>query len=161
MSAPTRENRSGSGEDMERRDWSERIDAVVAAVKRDNPDFAEDVFVRTDTDISETAIHNARLVLRSTRICNATHVSELAMVAGRIAGRISIGELLDLYRNDGVGFAAAILLVQEGALEPAEPERLTRRTIVRWTGGSTSDALGQPVTDPSDALRALVMTNHL
>ena len=31
MSAPTRENRSGSGEDMERRDWSERIDAVVAA----------------------------------------------------------------------------------------------------------------------------------
>lgn len=31
MSAPTRENRSGSGEDMEHRDWSERIDAVVAA----------------------------------------------------------------------------------------------------------------------------------
>ncbi|GLU85873.1 MULTISPECIES: acyl-CoA dehydrogenase family protein [Kocuria] len=31
MSAPTRENRSGSGEDMQRRDWSERIDAVVAA----------------------------------------------------------------------------------------------------------------------------------
>ena len=32
MSAPTRENRSGSGEDMERRDWSERIDAVVIAI---------------------------------------------------------------------------------------------------------------------------------
>lgn len=31
MSAPTREHRSGSGEDMQRRDWSERIDAVVAA----------------------------------------------------------------------------------------------------------------------------------
>ena len=136
------------------------IDAVVAAVKRDNPDFADDVFVRTDTDISETAIHNARLVLRSARICNATHVSELAMVAGRIAGRISIGELLDLYRNDGVGFAAAVLLVQEGALEPAEPGSLTRRTMVRWTGGSTSDALEHPATDPSDALRALVIASH-
>ena len=51
------------------------IDAMVAAVKRDNPDFADDVFVRTDADISETAIHNARLVLRSARICKKPFIN--------------------------------------------------------------------------------------
>lgn len=137
------------------------VDAMVAAVKRDNPDFADDVFVRTDADISETAIHNARLVLRSARICNAAHVDELAAIAAKTVGRLSIGALLELYRDDGVGFAAAILLVQQGALEPSEPERLTRRTMVRWTGGPRSPALVSPATDPSDATRALVITNHL
>lgn len=136
------------------------VDAMVAAVKRDNPDWADDVFVRTDADISETAIHNARLVLRSARICNATHVDELAAIAAKTAGRLSIGALLGLYRDDGVGFAAAIMLVQQGALEPTEPERLTRRTIVRWTGGPPSHAQVSPTSDPSDAARALVITHH-
>jgi len=136
------------------------IDAIVAAVKRDNPDFADDVFVRTDADISETAIHNAGLVLRSARICNATHVEELAAIAAKTVGRLTIGALLSLYRDDGVGFAAAVLLVQQGSLEPLEPERLTRRSMVRWTGELQPPAHINPTPDPSDATRALIITNH-
>ena len=88
MSAPTREHRSGSGEDMERRDWSERIDAVVAAAREvlaAERTLAVEYVELRDPDLGPTPeIGDARLLIAAraggTRLIDNANVSVVRRV---------------------------------------------------------------------------------
>lgn len=110
---------------------SSGIDATIAAVRGQRPDFTDQTAVWTEDDLPRFAEHNAGLILRSRRIRNEEDVAALTKMASHLRGIVPIGYFLRSFRADGRGFTAVVNLIDDGVLVPVDRGRIAPGLRVR------------------------------
>ena len=180
MSAPTRENRSGSGEDMERRDWSERIDAVVAAAAAAAADVdAQGRFPQEMLDAAREqlilgahvpAVHGG-LGRSITEICRlvealgAVCASSAAVIAMHFSQELCLTRHVDLEEDTALSrftcrVAAEQLLLASSTTEKniGGDTRTSSCAVVAHDDGSVTVAKSAPVISYGRFADALLVT---
>lgn len=110
---------------------SRGIDATIAAVREQRPDFTDEVAVWTEDVLPRFAEHNAGLILRSRRIGNEEDVAAVTEMASHLRGAVRIGYFLRSFRADGRGFTAVVNLIDDGVLVPVDRGRISPGLRVR------------------------------
>lgn len=180
MSAPTRENRSGSGEDMQRRDWSERIDAVVAAAAAAAADVdAQGRFPQEMLDAAREqlilgahvpAVHGG-LGRSITEICRlvealgAVCASSAAVIAMHFSQELCLTRHVDLEEDTALSrftcrVAAEQLLLASSTTEKniGGDTRTSSCAVVAHDDGSVTVAKSAPVISYGRFADALLVT---
>jgi hypothetical protein len=111
---------------------SSGIDATIAAVRQQRPDFATEVTVWTEEQLPRYAEHNAGLILRSRKLRNEADVTGMRQVASLTRGAFHLGHLLRKCGSDARGFTAAVNLIDDGILVPVERSRIRPELRVRY-----------------------------
>jgi hypothetical protein len=95
------------------------------------PSFADHFAVRTGDHITRDRAADARLILKSRRMCNDGAIAEVKAIASTLRGAVKISDLLTVSRNDGHGFMAVVRLIGDGVLEHVGPGRISYDSAVR------------------------------
>lgn len=110
---------------------SSGIDDTIAAVRKQRPDFGDEVAVWTEEQMPRCAEHNAGLILRSRKLRNDVDVAAMRQVAEKTLGAFPLGHLMRSCGAGARGFAAAVTLIDEGVLVPVERGRIRPELKVR------------------------------
>lgn len=117
----------------ERRRISSGIDETIARVRTQRPDFTAGVEVWTEKQLSRCAEHNARLILRSRRLRNEADIAGMREILDSSGGAFRLGHLVKARGGGARNFAAAVNLIDDGVLIPAERGRIRPELKVRLT----------------------------
>lgn len=108
------------------------IDDTIALVRKQRPDFGDEVAVWTEHQVPRFAEHNAGLVLRSRKLRNDDDVAELRQIVSRTLGVVHLGHLA---RHAKCGYARAftaiVSLIDDGVIEAVDPGRIRPELRVR------------------------------
>ena len=129
---------SASGKDLaiavkpSRRRAASGIDDTIAMVRKQRPDFGDEVAVWTEEQLPRCAEHNAGLVLRSRKLRNDDDVDELKQLAGTTLGVVHVGHLAQHAKcGYARAFTAIINLIDDGVIEAFDPGRIRPELRVR------------------------------
>jgi hypothetical protein len=115
-----------------RRRVASGIDDTIALVRKQRPDFGDEVAVWTEHQVPRYAEHNAGLVLRSRKLRNDDDVAELRRIVGNTLGVVHVGHLA---RHAKCGYARAftaiVNLIDDGVIEAFDPARIRPELRVR------------------------------
>lgn len=115
-----------------RRRVASGIDDTIALVRKQRPDFGDEVAVWTEHQVPRYAEHNAGLVLRSRKLRNDDDVAELKQLVGDTLGVVHVGHLV---RHAKCGYARAftaiVNLIDDGILAAVDPGRIRPELRVR------------------------------
>lgn len=108
-----------------RKRLSSGIDDTIAMVRKERPDFCDEVQVWTEEQLPRCAEHNAGLILRSRKLRNDDDIAELRRFVDRIVGVVHVGHLI---RHAQYGraraFTAIVNLIDDGILVAIDRERI-------------------------------------
>lgn len=130
---------SASGKDLaiavkpSRRRAASGIDDTIAMVRKQRPDFGDEVAVWTEEQLPRCAEHNAGLILRSRKLRNDDDVAELKQLVANTLGAVHIGHLV---RHAQCGrsraFTAVVNLIDDGVLASVDQGRIRPELQVRF-----------------------------
>lgn len=115
-----------------RKRLSSGIDDTIAMVRKQRPDFCDEVQVWTEEQLPRCAEHNAGLILRSRKLRNYDDVAELRQFVDRIVGVVHVGHLLRRAQcGRARAFTAIVNLIDDGTLVAVDRERIRPELRVR------------------------------
>ncbi len=117
----------------ERKRASSGIDETIARVRTQRPDFTAEAEVWTEVQLSRCAEHNAGLILRSRRLRDERDVMAMREILDSSGGAFRLGHLIKARGGGARNFAAAVNLIDDGVLIPAEHGRIRPELKVRLT----------------------------
>jgi len=108
------------------------IERTLAFIRKQAPQVADRVSLRTEKRITKTAAANARLILRSRRGRNDDDVAEVGRFAATLRGAVTIADIVQASKlAPARAWTAVVCLIDEGTLELTRPGLIDHNATVR------------------------------